>query len=101
MSDFISFELVGRCSHTWWWFNRDPLNTRTDAEILDALKRAWLLPKEGPVDPVTEAKFSLDSQVSDEGTGLHLMTISLVLTSYMQAPTTALARSNCWHCAVP
>ena len=44
------------------------MNTRTDAEILDALKRAWLLPKEGPVDSVTEAKFSLDSQVSDEGT---------------------------------
>ena len=47
---------------------RDPQNTRTDAELLDVLRRAWLLPKEGtPVDPATEAKFSLDSAVSDEG----------------------------------
>ncbi|TBU42097.1 multidrug resistance-associated ABC transporter [Dichomitus squalens] len=47
--------------------NLDPLNTRTDAEILDALRRAWLLPKDGPIDPVAEAKFSLNSQVNDEG----------------------------------
>ena len=48
--------------------NRDPQNTRTDAELLDALRRAWLLPKEGiAVDPTTEAKFSLDSAVNDEG----------------------------------
>ncbi|KAI0701736.1 multidrug resistance-associated ABC transporter [Earliella scabrosa] len=47
--------------------NLDPQNTRTDAEIIDALKRAWLLPREGSADPVVEAKFSLDSAVSDEG----------------------------------
>ncbi|KAM5532134.1 hypothetical protein V8D89_014227 [Ganoderma adspersum] len=47
--------------------NLDPLNTRTDAEILDSLKRAWLLPRDGPPDSIAEAKFSLDSQVSDEG----------------------------------
>ncbi|KAI0701717.1 multidrug resistance-associated ABC transporter [Earliella scabrosa] len=47
--------------------NLDPLNTRTDAEIIDSLKRALLLPREGPPDPPTEAKFSLDSAVSDEG----------------------------------
>ena len=75
MGDLTSHEVVGRRSHTLW-FDRDPLNTRTDAEILDALKRAWLLPKEGPVDPVTEAKFSLDSQVSDEGTDLQPMTLN-------------------------
>ena len=46
----------------------DPQNTRTDAEILSALRRTWLLPAEGsPVDKVTTAKFSLDSTVSDEG----------------------------------
>ena len=45
----------------------DPQNTRTDAELIEALKRAWLLPKEGPVDPAVEAKFSLDAPVSDEG----------------------------------
>ena len=47
----------------------DPLKTRTDAEIISALRRAWLLPREGePIDPAREAKFSLDSSVSDEGT---------------------------------
>ena len=47
---------------------RDPQHTRTDAELLDVLRRAWLLPKEGlPVDSTTEAKFSLNSVVSDEG----------------------------------
>ena len=42
---------------------------RTDAEIISALRRAWLLPREdGAVaDPVVEAKFSLDAPVSDEG----------------------------------
>ncbi|KAJ3537700.1 hypothetical protein NM688_g6639 [Phlebia brevispora] len=47
--------------------NLDPQGTRTDAEIIEALKRAWLLPREGHADPVTEAKFSLDASVSDEG----------------------------------
>ncbi|TCD67438.1 hypothetical protein EIP91_012410 [Steccherinum ochraceum] len=48
--------------------NLDPQGTRTDAEIISALKRAWLLPRDdGPVDPVVEAKFSLDAAVSDEG----------------------------------
>lgn len=51
---------------------RDPQNTRTDAELIEALKRAWLLPKDGPVDPATEAKFSLDAAVSDEGAIRHL-----------------------------
>ena len=59
---YVNAELTMRLS------NRDPQNTRTDAELLDALRRAWLLPKEGAaVDPSTEAKFSLDSAVSDEG----------------------------------
>ncbi|KAK7691491.1 hypothetical protein QCA50_004890 [Cerrena zonata] len=48
--------------------NLDPQGTRTDAELISALKRAWLLPRdETPVDPVVEAKFSLDAAVSDEG----------------------------------
>lgn len=41
--------------------------TRTDSEIIEALKRSWLLPREGPADPIAEAKFSLDAAVSDEG----------------------------------
>jgi ATP-binding cassette, subfamily C (CFTR/MRP), member 1 len=31
------------------------------------LQRSWLLPPNGVKDPVAEAKFSLDSTVSDEG----------------------------------
>jgi hypothetical protein len=54
------------CEHSRY---RDPQNTRTDAEIISALRRAWLLPRGDGVttDPVAEAKFSLDAPVSDEG----------------------------------
>ncbi|KAF5310093.1 hypothetical protein D9619_010353 [Psilocybe cf. subviscida] len=47
--------------------NIDPLGLRTDAELISALQRAWLLPKNGAVDSVAENKFSLDSVVGDEG----------------------------------
>ena len=47
---------------------RDPRKTKTDAELISLLQRAWLLPRDGdPQDPVAEAKFSLDSLVGDEG----------------------------------
>ena len=46
---------------------RDPQSMRTDAEVIAVLQRAWLLPKDGPVDSAVEAKFSLDSIVGDEG----------------------------------
>jgi ATP-binding cassette subfamily C (CFTR/MRP) protein 1 len=48
-------------------FLRDPEKLRTDAELISILQQAWLLPKDGPVDPAVEAKFSLDSTVGDEG----------------------------------
>ncbi|KAF9472565.1 multidrug resistance-associated ABC transporter [Pholiota conissans] len=47
--------------------NIDPLGLRTDAELISALQRAWLLPKVGKPDPAAEAKFSLESTVGDEG----------------------------------
>lgn len=47
--------------------HRDPQRLRTDAEVIAVLQRAWLLPKDGPVDSTVEAKFSLDSVVGDEG----------------------------------
>ncbi|KAJ7284355.1 multidrug resistance-associated ABC transporter [Mycena rebaudengoi] len=48
--------------------NLDPQGAKTDAELLSALRRAWLLPPEGaPPDPVADAKFSLDSAIGDEG----------------------------------
>ncbi|KII85509.1 hypothetical protein PLICRDRAFT_145262 [Plicaturopsis crispa FD-325 SS-3] len=47
--------------------NLDPQGTRTDAELLSALQRAWLLPRDGSTDPAAEAKFSLDSTVGDDG----------------------------------
>ncbi|KAJ7222258.1 P-loop containing nucleoside triphosphate hydrolase protein, partial [Mycena pura] len=48
--------------------NLDPQGSRTDAELISVLQRAWLLPRTGdPPDPVAEAKFSLDSKIGDEG----------------------------------
>jgi len=43
------------------------MGTKTDAELISTLKRAWLLPSDGTTDPVAEAKFSLDAAVGDEG----------------------------------
>ncbi|KAF8580407.1 multidrug resistance-associated ABC transporter [Ramaria rubella] len=45
----------------------DPQRSRTDAELISALRRVWLLPQVGVVNPIAEAKFSLDSLVGDEG----------------------------------
>jgi len=47
--------------------NLDPEGSRTDAELISALQRTWLLPKDGAHDAAAEAKFSLDSLVGDEG----------------------------------
>ena len=76
-------------------FVRDPQTTKTDAELIEALKRAWLLPREGTADAAAEAKFSLDAPVNDEGT-LPLQTISFVALAdwSLKARTTVLARSN-------
>ena len=50
-----------------WISSSDPQGTRTDAELISALQRAWLLPNDGSHDEAAEAKFSLDSTVGDEG----------------------------------
>ncbi|KAF5354262.1 hypothetical protein D9756_007067 [Leucocoprinus leucothites] len=48
--------------------NLDPQGTRTDAELISALQRAWLLPREGSTpNPAAEAKFSLNATIGDEG----------------------------------
>lgn len=53
---------------------RDPQSARTDAEIMSALRRAWLIPQEDDADATVDAKFSLDATVSDEGRmSLHLI----------------------------
>jgi ATP-binding cassette subfamily C (CFTR/MRP) protein 1 len=47
---------------------RDPQGSKTDAELISVLQRAWLLPGEGyPPDDVADSKFSLDSTIGDEG----------------------------------
>lgn len=46
---------------------RDPEASRTDAELISVLQRAWLLPRDSHSDPIAEAKFSLESTVGDEG----------------------------------
>jgi ATP-binding cassette subfamily C (CFTR/MRP) protein 1 len=53
-------------------FRSDPQKTRTDAELLSALQRAWLLPREGSNntaarDAAAETKFGLEASVGDEG----------------------------------
>ncbi|EJD45474.1 cadmium ion transporter [Auricularia subglabra TFB-10046 SS5] len=50
--------------------NIDPLNTRTDAELLDILRKAHLLPPAGKSDPVAEARFTLDASLGQEGVSL-------------------------------
>ncbi|EJU01834.1 hypothetical protein DACRYDRAFT_22209 [Dacryopinax primogenitus] len=42
--------------------------TLSNAELISALQRAWLLPQAGQSDPIAEAKFDLDGAVTDEGT---------------------------------
>jgi hypothetical protein len=54
----------------FWHPSSDPLHTKTDAELLAVLQRAWLLPPDvgtGVKDAAAEAKFSLDASVGDEG----------------------------------
>jgi len=46
--------------------HRDPQRTRTDAELISALQRAYLLPV-GEPDPIAEAKFGLDAAVGNGG----------------------------------
>ncbi|CAK5271110.1 unnamed protein product [Mycena citricolor] len=46
----------------------NPQNSRTDAEMLSVLQRAWLLPRPGELsDPTVEVKLSLNSTIGDEG----------------------------------
>ncbi|KAJ7658502.1 multidrug resistance-associated ABC transporter [Mycena rosella] len=53
--------------------NLDPQASKTDAELISVLQRAWLLPREGePTDPTADSKFSLDSTIGDEGMPLPL-----------------------------
>ncbi|KAJ7728028.1 multidrug resistance-associated ABC transporter [Mycena olivaceomarginata] len=48
--------------------NLDPQATKTDAELISVLQRAWLLPREGdPLNSTADSKFSLDSTIGDEG----------------------------------
>lgn len=50
--------------------NIDPLKTRTDAELISILQKAYLLPGPGQKDPAAEARFTLDAELGQEGTGL-------------------------------
>ncbi|EJD45444.1 ATP-dependent bile acid permease [Auricularia subglabra TFB-10046 SS5] len=48
----------------------DPMQTRTDAELLEILQQAHLLPGPGQSDPAAEAKFTLDASVGHDGVSL-------------------------------
>jgi len=60
--------------------HRDPLNTQTDAEMISVLQHVWLLPRDQPSDPATEAKFSLDCAISDEGMFFYVTIMILSLS---------------------
>lgn len=47
----------------------DPLNTRTDAELLQILQHAHLIPASG-TDAAAEAKFALDASIGQEGSSI-------------------------------
>jgi len=67
LRDNLSVNLFFHLTSPIQTVHRDPQGLRTDAELISILQRAWLLPRDGPVDPAVEAKFSLDSVVGDEG----------------------------------
>jgi len=67
LSDRICQLSVLKMRRTLTCFSSDPQGTRTDAELISALQRAWLLPKDGKEDKASDAKFSLDSDVGEEG----------------------------------
>lgn len=59
--------IMGAVMNMCFLLLRDPQATRTDAELISALQRAWLLPREGSKESATDVKFRLDAPVSDEG----------------------------------
>ena len=69
----------------------------TDAEVISALRRAWLIPPEGTaMDSAAERKFSLDATVSDEGKW-EFQLDDRDLINVAKALITAPGRSNSWH----
>jgi ATP-binding cassette subfamily C (CFTR/MRP) protein 1 len=60
--------------------NSDPQSTRTDAELISALQRAWLLPRDGTKDAAAEAKFGLEAAVGDEGKSVSC--VAMQVSSY-------------------
>lgn len=94
---YVSFDHMAACSSL---HISDPQGTRTDAEIISALQRAWLLPRDGsPVDPMVEAKFSLNAAVSDEGQSLPAAVERSVTHCTVQDPIIVQERSSCLRCA--
>ncbi|KAG6813847.1 hypothetical protein H0H92_006791 [Tricholoma furcatifolium] len=47
--------------------NLDPQGLRTEAELISVLRRTWLLPSDSAIDSASDAKFSLNSTIGDEG----------------------------------
>ena len=79
----------------------DPHKTKTDAELIRLLQRAWLLPREGTKDPVAEAKFSLDASVGDDGANFSAgekQLLALCRALVRDSSIIVLVRSS-FHCA--
>lgn len=58
----------------------DPHGSCTDADLISVLQHTWLLPWDGTSDPSTEAKFSLDPVVGDEGK--HMLSLKCAIANY-------------------
>lgn len=77
----------------------DPQRSRTDAELISALQRAYLLPTKDAPDPVADAKFGLDAVVGDEGDICSRRSPSACFSCVVKAQTTARERNSCWRSA--
>lgn len=78
----------------------DPLAMRTDAELYSVMQRACLLPKEPTSNPSpTELKFSLDTEVGDDGQRIFSLVKPLVLTAF-KAQISVSVKNSCWRYVV-
>lgn len=58
--------------------NLDPFSVYEDQRLWDALRRAWLVDRDVPVEGARASRFSLETKIEDEGANLSVGERSLV-----------------------